>query len=93
MLGCTEQQNITDMSECRQLQGNVEKGDGSFAKRMLVGKYEVTWAVIEHAENTGHTLYRRYATQMIRWYMIRAIHDSVGNRRYIIQAIHDTGDI
>jgi len=38
--------------------GNVENGDGNFAKRMLVGKVEVTSAVIEYAENTGNILYR-----------------------------------
>jgi hypothetical protein len=34
------------------------KGDGKFAKIMLLGKYEVTSVVILYAENTGNTLYR-----------------------------------
>jgi hypothetical protein len=54
-------------SECRQLLRNGEKGDGNFAKRMLLGKFEVTLVVIQCAENTGNTLYR---------YMIQAIYNT-----------------
>jgi hypothetical protein len=40
----TEHKLLT--SECEQLQRNVEKGGGNFAKRMLLGKSEVTSALI-----------------------------------------------
>ena len=45
----------------------MRKGDGKFAKRVLVGKFEVTSAVIQYAENTGNTLYR---------YMIQGIYNT-----------------
>ena len=56
------------MSKCRQLQRYVDTGDGNSAKRMLLGKFEVTAALIYYAENTGDIQYRRN--------MIQTIHDT-----------------
>jgi hypothetical protein len=41
----------------------LKRGPEILQKRMLLGKFEVTWAVIQFAENTGSILYRQYIVQ------------------------------
>jgi len=65
------QQNMTDTRHVRMLTvtGKCWKGEADFANRMLLGRFEVTSAVVQYVENTGRTLY------MIQRYITRATHN------------------